>query len=118
MTNVYLKDINADQCSACSGNGKLLCCDGCVRSFHFTCLDPPMDPLLPPEGEWYCYKCLAKKEPRAKFTAGGVFSSLINNIDDKNPSAYHLPYDVRDFFEGVKTGEEGEYEDSAAMKSK
>lgn len=118
MANVYLQDVNADQCSACSGNGKLLCCDGCVRSFHFTCLDPPMDPSLPPEGEWYCYKCLAKKEPNAKLTAVGVFSSLINNIDDKNPSAYHLPYDVRDFFEGVKTGEEGEYEDSVAMKSK
>ncbi len=77
-----------------------------------------MDPTRPPDGEWYCYKCLAKKDPRPKALSGGVFCSLMNKIDEKNPSSYHLPYDVRDFFEGVKTGEEGEYEDSFATKVK
>lgn len=116
MAKVQVQDVNLDQCSACSGNGKLLCCDGCVRSFHFSCLDPPMDPTRPPDGEWFCFKCIARREPRSKAARHGVFSSLMYNMDEKNPTAYHLPYDVRDFFEGVKTGEEGEYEENFPSK--
>lgn len=111
MAKVKVQDVNLDQCSACSGNGKLLCCDGCVRSFHFSCLDPPMDPARPPDGEWFCFKCIARRDPRSKVQRRGVFSFLMSNLDEKNPTAYHLPCDLRDFFEGVKTGEEGEYEE-------
>ena len=46
----------------------------------------------------------------------GVFSGLITNIDKKNPNAYYLPHEVRDFFEGVRTGDEGEYEELGPPK--
>ena len=111
MAKLKVQDANSDRCSACSGNGILLCCDGCVRSFHFSCLDPPMDQARPPDGEWLCFNCKARIEPRPKAPRGGLFPSLHYGLHDKNPTAFHLPYEVRDFFEGVKTGEEGEYEE-------
>ena len=41
---------NDDYCAACGGNGKLLCCDGCTRSFHFKCVDlSPDSPTLTTE---------------------------------------------------------------------
>ena len=108
---------NVDYCTACSGNGQLLCCDGCTRSFHFTCLDPPMDPSQPPEGEWFCYICKARRDPQPK-RGRGLFADLLTNLDKKNPIAFNLPYEVREYFEGVKTGEEGEYEEATTSKSR
>ena len=108
---------NVDYCTACGGNGQLLCCDGCTRSFHFTCLDPPMDPSRPPEGEWFCYICESRHDPQPK-PPRGVFAALLALLEKKNPVAFNLPYDIRDYFDGVKTGEEGEYEEALALKSK
>ncbi|GFZ50835.1 hypothetical protein JCM24511_08593 [Saitozyma sp. JCM 24511] len=49
---------NQDFCSACRGIGRFLCCDGCPRSFHFMCLEPPLRiDELPDEEVWYCKKC-------------------------------------------------------------
>lgn len=42
-----------------------------------------------------------------------MFGVLLSAIDRKNPRAFRLPERVRDYFEGVKTGPEGEYEDVA-----
>lgn len=108
---------NVDYCTACGGSGELLCCDGCPRSFHFTCLDPPEDPGNPPRGEWFCYVCGAARKPS---TTGpqGVFSGLQFKIEQRNPVAFNLPLQVRDHYEGVRTGEEGEYEDEAPFMSK
>ena len=36
---------------------------------------------------------------------------LKENIKYKNPSSFHLPKDLRDYFEGVAAGDEGEYEE-------
>ena len=53
---------NQDFCSACRGIGKFLCCDGCPRSFHFMCLEPPFRvDELPQEETWYCKKCRAER---------------------------------------------------------
>lgn len=53
---------NQDFCSACRGIGRFLCCDGCPRSFHFMCLEPPLRvDELPEEETWYCKKCRAER---------------------------------------------------------
>ncbi|KAI9832674.1 MAG: hypothetical protein M1819_004259 [Sarea resinae] len=106
---------NDDLCSACGGSGYLLCCDGCDRSFHLTCLDPPLDPKALPES-WFCYICEAKKSPPPK-RPRGLFAALDANLEKKNPVAFHLPREIREYFEGVKTGEEGEYEEAVTQKS-
>lgn len=82
-----------------------------------TCLDPPIAPNQPPEGEWYCYICASKRDPPSK-PARGLFSGLLANLEKKNPVAYNLPLEIRDYFEGVKTGEEGEYEETVTQKSR
>ncbi|XP_062082123.1 helicase protein MOM1 isoform X2 [Humulus lupulus] len=48
-------------CFTCKVGGRLLCCHGreCKRSYHPTCLDPPMDDV--PLGVWYCLMCVRKK---------------------------------------------------------
>jgi hypothetical protein len=47
---------NADECAVCLREGDLLCCDGCVFSFHRACLGmSERDPL--PEGRWLCPEC-------------------------------------------------------------
>lgn len=49
--------INEDVCSSCDGLGNFICCDSCPRSFHFTCAEPPLDPLNLPEDDWFCSEC-------------------------------------------------------------
>ena len=101
---------NDDECAACGGNGYLLCCDGCNRAFHFSCLDPPRhedDPIF--EEPWYCSKCetlrvAPPKPPR------GLFAGLISHIEKCNTRSFALPVDIRSFYEGVRTGERGEFE--------
>lgn len=47
---------NEEICGACGGPGRFLCCEGCPKSFHFTCLDPPIDENDLPEDSWYLPK--------------------------------------------------------------
>ncbi|KAL7173695.1 hypothetical protein ACSBR2_033030 [Camellia fascicularis] len=48
-------------CFICKLGEKLLCCDGkgCKRSYHLTCLDPPLDDV--PLRDWHCFSCVKKK---------------------------------------------------------
>ncbi|KAI9778113.1 MAG: hypothetical protein M1835_005003 [Candelina submexicana] len=108
---------NNDACSACGGSGKLICCDGCDRAYHLTCLDPPMAQNKVPTDPWYCYVCHARRVPQLKH-ARGLFALLLNHLEKRNPVAYNLPLEVREYFEGVRTGEEGEYEESVTQRSR
>ena len=101
---------NSDICSACGASGRLLCCDGCIRAFHFMCLDPPMLENAPPEGLWFCFNCEAKKDPYHR-ARRGLFSHLNTNLRKSNTSAFSLPKHTRDYYEGVATGDDGEYVD-------
>ncbi|KAK9781894.1 hypothetical protein SCAR479_01765 [Seiridium cardinale] len=111
------KDENDDSCFTCGGSGELVCCDGCSYSFHFLCIDPPMDETLMPD-EWYCNECMHKFFPE-KFTGHrGAFGTLLDALDKRNPRAFRLPLDIRECFEGVKTGPDGEYEETTSTKPK
>ncbi|KAB8239192.1 putative PHD finger domain protein [Aspergillus alliaceus] len=92
---------NNDFCRECNGSGQLLCCDGCVNSFHFSCLNPPLDPANPPEGDWFCPKCSFTKP----------MASLLFAVDNVPQKDFALPARFRGYFAGVRTGEEGRYEE-------
>lgn len=109
------KDDNDDYCSSCGGNGDLVCCDGCTRSFHFKCVDPPINEGALPD-DWFCNVCRDRRDPGEE--RDGSFGPLLSNLVRKNPSAFHLPKDIREYFENVKTGTEGEYEDVLPPKPK
>ncbi|KAF2964735.1 hypothetical protein GQX73_g8840 [Xylaria multiplex] len=109
------QDDNDDSCYTCGGNGELVCCDGCTFSFHFTCIDPPMDEGRIPD-EWFCNECQIRYNPPHVNEHRSVFSSLVANLQRKNPRAFRLPEPIREYFEGVKTGAEGEYEEAVPPK--
>ncbi|KAI7809899.1 putative autoimmune regulator [Triplophysa rosa] len=46
---------NDDECAVCKDGGELICCDGCPRAFHLTCLMPPLTSI--PSGTWRCQLC-------------------------------------------------------------
>lgn len=109
-------DENDDCCYTCGGNGEIVCCDGCHYSFHFLCIDPPMDGERMPD-EWYCNECKHNYYPPFGKNEG-IFASLLDTLDRKNPRSFRLPEDVREQFEGVRTGPDGEYEEIAPPKPK
>lgn len=117
MANLVVQLDNNDFCTACGGNGEILCCDGCVRAFHFSCLDPPMKPENRPRGEWFCHVCVSRREPQPN-RPRGLFAHLMSILDKQYPVAYHLPEDVRHYFDHVLTGEDGEYVDSSLLRAK
>ncbi|XP_046718427.1 autoimmune regulator [Silurus meridionalis] len=54
QTRVMDVERNDDECAVCDG-GELICCDGCPRAFHLTCLVPPLTSI--PSGSWRCRVC-------------------------------------------------------------
>jgi PHD-finger len=83
-TNMAARDEameNSDFCHQCNGTGQLLCCDGCVNSYHISCLNPPLDPAGPPEGRWFCPSCTMK----------GLINVLLNGIDKIPQQDFQLP---------------------------
>ncbi|WVQ72120.1 hypothetical protein IAR50_001665 [Cryptococcus sp. DSM 104548] len=119
---------NQDFCSACRGIGRFLCCDGCPRSFHFMCLEPPLRlDELPEEERWLCKHCRAENakeedpSPRKQKdlpAIPSVFRALSDKIEEENPEQFRLPTDIRKFFAGVSTGAEGEYVDAKSGRAK
>ncbi|BEJ14050.1 hypothetical protein CspHIS471_0312240 [Cutaneotrichosporon sp. HIS471] len=122
--------VNQDFCSSCRGIGRFLCCDGCPRSFHFMCLEPPFRIDELPESEtWYCNKCASERNPAPapdspygiKFTdrtISTVFGHLIKRVENNNPEQFRLPQDIRQFFVGVSAGPLGEYVDTETARTK
>jgi hypothetical protein len=105
---------NDDVCASCSGAGRFLCCERCPRSFHFTCLNPPLEDV--PEGMWFCNMCQAQMNPPPK-EPRGLFSQLFDNLNRRNVTAFKLPAGIRNYFVGVETGVLGEYVDTRDAKT-
>ena len=111
--NAHTFQENDDYCAVCKGTGKFLCCERCPRSFHFTCLNPPLEEE--PEGMWFCNKCQAQTSPPPKHPKG-IWSELLNKIDRQNPTSFRLPLELREYYEGVTTGKFGEYQDTVDVR--
>nr|XP_033813656.1 autoimmune regulator [Geotrypetes seraphini] len=50
---------NDDECAVCRDGGELICCDGCPKAFHLSCLVPPLTEI--PSGTWRCMSCTIGK---------------------------------------------------------
>lgn len=68
--------------------------------------------------EWFCSPCFCARYPGRVPDHTGAFGPLLNCFERKFPMAFSLPPDIRDYFEGVKTGPDGEYEEPAPVKPK
>lgn len=83
---------NLDNCAVCDGIGELLCCDTCDYAFHFECLEPPLDPKQPPEGQWFCPRC----DVRVNYTTAirkGQFGT--------RKTEFTPPREIKEYFVGV-----------------
>ena len=115
LTNYAKQDGSSDVCTACSGDGQLLCCDGCPRAYHLTCCDPPFETV--PRDSWFCNKCTGDNLPHPP-PAPGIFSGLLGDVHRKSTRSFALPVAIRHYFKGVVTGEDGEYEEASNVKVK
>ncbi|CAA90494.1 Clr6 histone deacetylase associated PHD-finger protein Cph2 [Schizosaccharomyces pombe] len=120
---------NNDYCSACHGPGNFLCCETCPNSFHFTCIDPPIEEKNLPDDAWYCNECkhhslyneLDEQEElesnvKEEGTMVDVWMQLCTYIDSHNPIQFHLPHSISSFFRGVGSGVMGEYIETDVLK--
>ncbi|EEB08718.1 Clr6 histone deacetylase associated PHD protein- 1 Cph1 [Schizosaccharomyces japonicus yFS275] len=101
---------NEDFCGACGGQGLFLCCESCPRSFHLSCLNPPLSRNDIPEGSWYCNKCMYKKNETPK-RPRGMWSLLMDDQDDSNPVCFKLPQQIVTEFHGITVGRLGQYKE-------
>ncbi|CAG8108587.1 unnamed protein product [Penicillium olsonii] len=85
---------NSDECHQCGKGGNLICCETCPNSYHFTCLDPPLNPKNPPEGEWHCPKCQVRNS----------FTTLLAHGKKAKKTEFSLPQDIKERFLGVGEG--------------
>ena len=92
---------NNDYCSACGTSGFMLCCEGCPRSFHLSCLDPPLDPLQIPTGSWYCAACGGALVSGKKTTTTtnshieAFWEAAVEGLVGGNPKCFLLPKELR-----------------------
>lgn len=102
---------HGEECRACGDVGTLLCCDGegCLNAFHGDCLEPPVNPDDPSIDLWFCPECEKRQKPLEAQADNQLLGALITHVTTAAPRAYALPADVRNYFENVKTGDDGEY---------
>ncbi|KAJ5956211.1 hypothetical protein N7501_010490 [Penicillium viridicatum] len=94
MPNSIEPPDNSDDCHQCGKGGDLLCCDTCINSYHFECLNPPLDPKNPPQGEWHCPKCSIRNS----------FSTLIAHSKHYKKTEFQIPREIKEHFDGVDEG--------------
>ena len=86
---------NRDECAVCSQEGDLMCCDGCLCSYHSYCLGMKMGEELP-EGKWLCPECSLVDPSNYGSLYGGQKKSLdwfsLNEIP--NPSSLSQQYNT------------------------
>ncbi|XP_073529134.1 autoimmune regulator [Phyllobates terribilis] len=86
---------NDDECSMCRDGGELLCCDGCPRSFHLSCLVPPLTYI--PSGTWRCGSCKKDASPMDEHKAPSdkasamITESTENSAVESNKGSHVLP---------------------------
>lgn len=65
-------DTACQNCGSPNQPENLLTCDGCNKSFHLGCLDPPLS--RKPDGDWFCAACIFNSGDDFGFEDGGTYS--------------------------------------------
>ncbi|KAG9015932.1 hypothetical protein FRB90_004139 [Tulasnella sp. 427] len=115
---------NSSMCSTCSMSLSYtptgaICCDGCPRSFHLCCLEPPLEERDIGKGDWYCAKCSSERGETTNDVfeaAAGSLTELINAVPARLPSVFLLPEEIRSYFRDVGTTTEGTYIDTGELR--
>ena len=121
-TNSDATALNNDYCSCCGMTGMFLCCESCPKSYHFQCINPPVDPNNLPEF-WYCKECLKKKvtnnrkEKPISFNVG-IFSKLFDTIVYQDPLSFQIPKEIIESFQDISTDRLGDYNDASFKPQK
>ena len=63
----------------------------------------------------YCNSCRAIRDPPRR-SNNRLFEKLVDKMNRMNPVAFHLPKSIRNYFDGVTTGEDGEYQETNDVK--
>src|SRR5579862_7462868 len=63
----------------------------------------------------YCNSCRALRDPPPQCDIR-LFEKLVDKMNRMNPVAFHLPKAIRNYFDGVTTGEDGEYQETHEVK--
>ncbi|KAG8907169.1 hypothetical protein FRB99_005141 [Tulasnella sp. 403] len=119
---------NSPECSTCRMSllfsaGGAVYCDGCPRSFHLCCLEPPLDASEIGKGEWFCKKCVVDMRtsgshvPKPALKSNNpLFGELIQKAETETPSIFLLPEDIRSYFRDVGTTTDGSYVDTGELR--
>lgn len=114
--------VNNDFCSTCLGVGHFICCDSCPRSFHFACVNPPLDINEVPlndDSTWHCQACTAVRRPPRKLTrkTDGIFAPLLQDLEQRNPTTFTLPNEIKNFFKNVSAHADGSFVDLSKLRA-
>lgn len=77
-------DFHNEYCELCFTGGQLLCCDGCERAYHFSCVSPPINEV--PTGDWFCAHCvdLLETSVRIKQSAENAHCNEVVALDEES----------------------------------
>lgn len=119
--------LNNDYCSCCGMTGMFLCCESCPKSYHFQCINPPVDSNNLPDF-WFCKECTKKKvlADESKNGSGdksimlnvGIYSKLFDNIVFQDPISFQLPKEIIESFQGISVDRLGDYNDESFKPTK
>ena len=81
--------------------------------------EPPVDEFeIDQMDHWYCKICLSKKSSTLGNKGNkGPFKILIQDMEKKNPLAFALPADIKNYFADISATSEGDYTDFRYSKS-
>jgi hypothetical protein len=112
-----------DYCDSCKRFGIMVVCEWCPRAFHLKCLDPPLDNS--PLGDYQCKACAGEEKKKQSRIAGkqpapylSVMDQMNEHIEFCNPVEFRLDQEIRETFENISTGEDGEYVEEITRDNK
>lgn len=84
---------NHSYCDCCNkSDDTILCCDGCICSFHLNCAYPPIAPNEIPDKEWYCKSCSDRLGiTELSIKKNDPFYEIYMNLKGINPIQFDVP---------------------------